>query len=507
MSTKHEPSLLPFSNHKGMESAKNDSVSIDRVEPGNLFPLPLTAFERFMIADESADYPMTFYLRIRLRGILDREIARRAFDVALSRHPLLRCHIRKDRLGPSWVWAGEQELEFIWLDGQNLNHKAWRTPIDLAKQIGLRVWGTQEPDHAVLTMQFHHACCDGVGAAQFMEDVVIAYTRIFATSTGPNWDLPEFRSLDVDLLKNRNSREGRRIANIRGSVIRRSRILLKYSLRYLREQKLSLLPNSAKVQVDHKQQDLGLISTKLTRAETKGLRKVSMQHGSTLNDLLVRELMLTANTRLAGSTRISKSLLRWKQPTICVLVPVSLRGPSDHEIPACNVVSYIFLSQRKFRMEQPIELLTAIRDDMRLVHRYQAGWFFVQAIESVQKVPGLMRLLMWRNRNRCMSTTVLSHMGNLFSAIGSRLPRKDGLIQMGDLQVEDICGIPPVRKGTAAAFSSIMINGRLSISIRCCPDRFTESETRELLSMFTDRLRQTAASIIQSPETGKLSAA
>ena len=37
-----------------------------------LFPLPLVPFEHYMLADDRADYPMTFFMRLHFRGRFDR---------------------------------------------------------------------------------------------------------------------------------------------------------------------------------------------------------------------------------------------------------------------------------------------------------------------------------------------------------------------------------------------------------------------------------------------------
>ncbi|NLF07741.1 MAG: hypothetical protein GX594_07145, partial [Pirellulaceae bacterium] len=39
-----------------------------------IFPLPLTAFERYMLLDDSPGYPMVFALSARLSGEIDRRI-------------------------------------------------------------------------------------------------------------------------------------------------------------------------------------------------------------------------------------------------------------------------------------------------------------------------------------------------------------------------------------------------------------------------------------------------
>lgn len=456
-------------------------------EPQNLFPLPLTAFEQFMLEDESAEYPMVFYLQTQLSGVVDREVMRRAVDETLSRHPLLGCHVATTNGRPCWVWAGDRIPEADWDPKNWLNEEPWRQAIDLTKDIGLRVWGEQTDSHATLTLQFHHACCDGIAAAQFLEDIAICYARHYAICHNTEEELPELRSLDLQLLKTRNDREGRRIANIRGGLARRVRILLKYTLRYLRQVKLPFEADERLVK-DDEQRGLGLLEARLDRKQTRALRDAARQHNASLNDLLVCELMHLAKAWNGQLPNQNPRRYFWKQPTYCVLVPTSLRGPLDSQLPASNVVSYVFMARPTVMLDDPEKLLHSVRDEMQLVHKHQAGWLFVQAIESMRRIPGLLRLIMKRTQNSCMSTTVLSHMGNLLNAIGSRLPRQGKRIRMGNLIVDEIGGVAPIRQGTAVAFSTMLIGGELVISMRCCPRRFSTSAANELLDTFARQL-------------------
>lgn len=457
-------------------------------EPQDLFPLPLTAFEQFMLADESQEYPMVFYLQTQLSGVVDRHVMRLAVDETLARHPLLGCHIRRIDGQLCWVWAGDQIPEADWDPQHWQSEQPWRQSIDLTSETGLRVWGEQTDERATLTLQFHHACCDGIAAAQFLEDVAVSYARHYAVYHQTGEELPELRPLDLQLLKTRNDRAGRRVANVHGGLLRRIRVLLKYTVRYLRQIKLPIAADDALV-VSDPQQGLGLLETRLDRKQTRALRDAARHHNASLNDLLVCELMHTAhqwNHQLPGWKPPQRW---WKQPTWCVLVPTSLRGPSDISLPASNVVSYVFMARNLSLLKDPATLLHSVRDEMQLVHKHQGGWLFVQAIESMQKIPGLMRLITKRTANSCMSTTVLSHMGNLLNAVGSRLPRQDGSIRMGNLLVEQIGGVPPVRQGTAVAFSTMMVGGQLAISMRCCARRFSRQAAERLLEQFAARLR------------------
>jgi hypothetical protein len=59
-----------------------------------LFPLPLVPFEHYMLTDDRADYPMTFFLQLRFAGSMDQPRFRAALDSAVALHPLLRAHVR-----------------------------------------------------------------------------------------------------------------------------------------------------------------------------------------------------------------------------------------------------------------------------------------------------------------------------------------------------------------------------------------------------------------------------
>lgn len=59
-------------------------------------PLCLTPFERYMMMDERAGYPMTFPLVWRVTGGIDRVQFEAAFQEALSWHPLLRGRVGDD---------------------------------------------------------------------------------------------------------------------------------------------------------------------------------------------------------------------------------------------------------------------------------------------------------------------------------------------------------------------------------------------------------------------------
>ena len=65
-----------------------------------LFPLPLTPFERYMLADDRPDYPMAFPAVVEFSGSLRRAEFDAALEGALREHPLLRARVDGSRRRP-----------------------------------------------------------------------------------------------------------------------------------------------------------------------------------------------------------------------------------------------------------------------------------------------------------------------------------------------------------------------------------------------------------------------
>ena len=143
-----------------------------------LFPLPLTAFEKYMLLDDRPDYPMVFVLQILLSGDMDRSAFESSFEEALWRHPLLCALVfGSPRKGLAWRLAEERRPFLDWDRSGAPIGNAHGERINLYSEVGLRCWVRQGDATAEVTLQFHHACCDGLGAFQFLADLLAAYGR------------------------------------------------------------------------------------------------------------------------------------------------------------------------------------------------------------------------------------------------------------------------------------------------------------------------------------------
>jgi hypothetical protein len=87
---------------------------------------------------------------------------------------------------------------------------------------------------------------------------------------------------------------------------------------------------------------------------------------------------------------------------------------------------------------------------------------------------------------------VLSNTADPSRRFTGRFPRQAGRICCGNLVLEDITGIPPLRPKTRASFAISQYDRRLTLCLRCDPRHFRLSDTAELLQMYSQQLRQSA---------------
>src|SRR5262249_17001477 len=85
-----------------------------------------------------------------------------------------------------WVPATNPSTAIDWRDDDSPVSCPRGARIDLTHEGGLRLWMRRGDDgRGVLTLQYHHACCDGIGALQFLGDVFDSYHRMLTREDGP----------------------------------------------------------------------------------------------------------------------------------------------------------------------------------------------------------------------------------------------------------------------------------------------------------------------------------
>jgi len=467
-----------------------------------IFPLPLTTFEKYMLWDDRDDCPMTFAFQLRLSGEIDRADFESALESVLPVHPLLCALVKRlGRGSPAWTLAERLRPTIDWgvLGAVAKSPRGER--IDLRFETGLRVWIRQGGGVAEVMLQFHHACCDALGALRFIGDLLAAYGRRATSTDGCLASAPTHPHCEpADLLRRGRfvvpkAANGNRIRTLWNGIVD--------GVRFLKRRPAMLLPNAAAPDLQSvpatrnnpasqegptARPFLEIHRQAFDRPETQRLRQLAKSLGVTVNDLLLRDMFQTLQQWDAGQA--SKSLKPWLR----IAVPVNLKNGKHDRTSAANGVSYTFVTRHRDECApspDPHALVQGIHRETDAVTRSRRAVMFLRGFRSMECIPGAIRLYM--RSSRCFATVVLSNLGEIGRQFGTQCVSEAGKIVAGNLILEDIFAAPPVRPNTPAAFMAGTYDERLWVSLRADLRVFTADDASRLLSLYVDRIRQTVS--------------
>ena len=440
-----------------------------------LFPLHMTPFEHYMFVDDRPAHPMTFVVQLRVSGRLDREAFFNAVKSSLMRHPLLTAVIGPGKGGKD-----------CWIKGPNLEPVVnWGQPndpiqfpegefIDLRKETGLRIFVRHDDESAVITSQFHHAACDGIGSYQYLGDLLYEYAvRTGATNLPTPSDLPYAR------LKTRG-RVSYDVNNFLGTDGKPQR-LWDEALKFMRTGNVALKPDQ-KPKRGFRESFPGIESHQFDKQQYKSLRHAAQANGQIINDLLVEKLFLTLSQWESKAPRFSQ------RRHVSVMMPMNLREPTDNDISACNAVSQSFVRYSRRALKNVTTFRNALgnqllklkhdRTRIRFMHLMAGAYYFY---------PKLLKHCL--DFKKCLATAILSNTGDPTKQFLTSFPKEKGLLRCGNLLLTDVSGVPPMRPGTNATISIFTYQRVLKICVRCDPNQFSREETQQLLQLYVQNIQ------------------
>jgi len=431
----------------------------------DVFPLRLTDFELYHIIDDSPKYPGVFPFEIRFRGQLNRDALAAAWRAALQRHPMLSTRLSGQIPNAYWIAGKSPELRWCVADESSCHESP---AFDLRCEPPLRAHVSAGVEQFSLKMLFHHACCDGVGALRFVEDLLLAYDQnVTQPSSGPHWP-----PLNIERLHVRGE------FGLRGY---RPKLVDFYNVavvwfRLMFRRLVVVQPRNGMAAVDPnvRYSPWAFSEAWLTRQQCNGLRQLAQRSGVTLNDLMIRALYLTIAD---WNGKVSR---RWMRITI----PTNLRLEEDAAMPATNVLGFAFLERRVGRDHDSQGLLQSIHEQMIAVKRGRLGLLFVAGLGIMCRFPRLMRWVL--SRDLTFTTAVLSNLGTPLS--GSPLACHDQQIVSGGATVEAIVCVPPLRRNTHVSIATMTHAGQLIVVLLADPTRFDQMQRVSFLEMYVSRL-------------------
>lgn len=443
----------------------------------DVLPLPLTPYEEYMLLDDRPGYRMEFLVEQSFEGEIDRPAFEAGIADALRRHPLLNAHIERRFLrGWRWISANGQLPVVDWgpldepIDFPEQNH------IDLRREVGVRFFVRVGDGRSRLVTQFHHACCDGMGAIQFISDLFVSYTRtLFPNAERP----PAYQSVEATQLRRRAAL--RVHTDRRMPWVRLFAITLRYILKYIVHPAMPIAKPKLSSMTSEPLAYPGTLTRTLPPEAQRRLKQVARKRNATVNELLMRELMLTLRDWNQQHAKLRN------RHSIAILMPTNLRNLEHDEMPATNIVSYVMFQRKVRDLRDPNRLLDSLRQESQFYKRWRFGVAMLDSLKVLKWMPGVLSLVL--NFPRCLSTAILSCIGDPSLAILANFPvNAEGNPIMGNLVFDDLNTAPPIRPRTHASFTTWHFSNKLRLGVRCDSKIFTQQSAQELLDLFADRV-------------------
>jgi hypothetical protein len=453
------------------ESAAKNSHHRGDPQIERLFPLPLTAFERYTLLDGETDAGLVFTLYIDVEGTIDRNAFEAAVAFASARHPLFRATI----VGRWWwkYWSLEQNrsTRIDWAKGNDFPAE-WRQPLDLSYEPGLSVLVQESDDRSRITARFHHACTDGVGAAQWLDDVMVHY----ATLTGEPGSAPGHNAIDISRLLDRQRDRWPLPSGLR---------LIGQSIRNFYKH-FCQLPRPLAAPTELRSTALApfdLVVYEFSEEETAALRQLAQENRASLNAWLLCDLF-----RAIALWNQAEDDQRASNPWYRVCMPISLRERADAATPATNLVGLTFLQRRRASLlGNRDELLRGVEEECREIKLLRRGTLFLQNLGMVSAIPGLLRIFL--GMPVCYCTMTLTNLGDPGRRLQSQFMRQDGKLVFGNLAVVFFGGAPPLTRYLHGTISVNTYRDRLTLNLYMSPQRFSHAAAEGFMQMYVGEMR------------------
>ena len=461
---------------------------------GSLFPLRLSDFEFYMLSDDRPTHPMVFVMVVHVSGALTESCFRDSLTELVTSNMLLNCRIEKVD-GKSWCWTPiTTTLDVLqWnpaADEIVRNHVPRVCAIDIHNQRGIQVQVLAGSDRSQVVIYLHHACCDGIAALQLVGELFARYGQ---KTAAPDAKRPEFDLMKPEVLRQRENyetgaaasqRQKKSLTRVIGKV---ARLLLRAPVMLAGSndrQKNDAVTDQANSSSGSTINSLAIQSRVLPKAIHRSLRGAALQLGVSINDLFICEMTLQIRdwNRRAGL----RSGRRW----IRLAIPLSMRTGFHESMPAANVVSYALITRREQDCDDPAELLRSIHQQTSDVLFNREGIVCLKLFRVLRMIPGAMKLFL--SFKTVLSTMVLANIGDVRRRFNGRFPLQKGRWIAGNVLIEQIHGVAPVRPNTRAAMSIGDYAGDLSISLRTDGEILNEDDSLLFLNEFLDRLQTLA---------------
>lgn len=442
-----------------------------------VFPLTFTAWEEFLVTEDLPGCRKTFVLELSLDGEADRGALDAGIDQAVLRHPLLGATMERRFFGrPRWIISPTNRPRVDWGPLEMPVEYPEMGRIDLTQEVGVRFYVRVGGGRSRIHILFHHACCDGYGAIQFLSDFFAGYVRYIAPSSSP---LPAYWRAEPEKLVRRADVSpcippGMGIWRFIWTIF-----ALWLRLVFRQPAELEIPESAAGAGNGERLTFPGNLTQTFDQKVYRSLRRLARRKNVTVNDLLIRELLIAArewNLKHASAASLKR---------LGIVIPINLRNLDHDGIPAANVMGLAFLNHSVNACDDPERLLRSIHEECEFVKNSRFASTIPMWFDLFRRIPGLLSWL----RSGTFGTMLLSNIGDPWRAVAGDYPLdQDGDPILGNLVLKDVNSVSPMAARTRAAFTVWQACDKLRIGLRCQPSLFTLTGARALLDLYASRI-------------------
>lgn len=438
-----------------LESASGNRATIDNLP--SVFPLPLTALERFLFQCDTVDSPMVIRVVLRFTETCDLRIFLDTLDQAIRRHPLMNCRIIKQGRKLSWVEGPAAKPLVRHVSGSVFEPfcEPVSQSIDLTVSTGLSTEIRCLDDGMIVVMDVHHAISDGNGMRQVITDWLHLY-HCQMTGTTPRLPL-----MDVHRLQQRHTfpqpaavepisfRDGLRnlLATVRGRTAR-----------WVNTRTLKPSSRAASGSC--------CVEQTLSREQYDAIQQRLVAYKVTLNDLMIVSCMSSFARLAPGGSSDHR---------ITVLNPTDLRLPSDRFLPATNRFGFAFLRRKRSDCLNPARLLQCIHEEMTYIRSRYVGVEFIKGLETASKIPGGVDFL--RKLGLFTPSLQWTCLGDITRGARRLMSWKDGVLSAGGLRLETATAFAAFAENVPFSVATCEAGTRITLTVRSSLRFVTPEET------------------------------
>ncbi len=372
------------------------------------------------------------------------------------------------RLGPVWLRSDAATVDRLGFLGTPLGDR-YDAPIDLRKEIGLRIWVRQGTDRAMILLHFHHACADALGSFSFVEDFLALYSTLY-----PGGPAVRLRPLEPQRLL------GRGLSSIPQRKWYHRPLDFVFGMA---EAVLFLLQPPAPLAspalptADERKVSAGMLTRSLGHELTAKMRGAATQVGATVNDLLLCNLFVTLKHWNAAHGQTTK----WLR----ILMPQNLRTAEDGSTPTANIMSFAFLTRRFTACDSATELMPSLHAQTGAIRRNRLSVFFLKTVTFALSIGVSKKCLASKN---CFATATLSNLGLPTRRFVAQFPHNQRGLIVGNLVFHSLTGVPPIRPGTRAAFAIITSVDDTLLAMKYDAQYLRQADARQLLEEYVQQI-------------------